>query len=140
VIILDTNVLSALMRVEPDKNVVAWLDQQPRTSVWTSSITVFEVRFGLRILATGRRRNLLTEGFEELLKRIDRRIFNFDEAAAREASDLMAERHRKGLPGDFRDTMIAGIALAQRATLATRNTIHFEDTSVKLVNPWTLDF
>jgi toxin FitB len=101
---------------------------------------VFEIRFGLRILATGRRRNLLTEGFEELLKRIDRRIFNFDEAAAREASDLMAERHRKGRPGDFRDTMIAGIALAQRATLATRNTIHFEDTSVKLVNPWTLDF
>jgi len=59
-IILDTNVLSALMRQVPEQNVVTWLDRQPRTSVWTTSVTVFEVRFGLQILAGGKRRTLLT--------------------------------------------------------------------------------
>lgn len=137
-IILDTNVLSALMRQLPEQSVVDWLDRQPRTSVWTTSVTVFEVRFGLQILAAGRRRTLLTEGFEELLARMGQRVAAFDTAAAGQAGDLMAARHRKGRPGDLRDTMIAGIALAQHATLATRNTVHFEDTAIPLVNPWTI--
>jgi predicted nucleic acid-binding protein len=137
-IILDTNVLSALMRQVPEQSVVDWLDRQPRTSVWTTSVTVFEVRFGLQILAAGRRRTLLTDGFEELLARMGQRVAAFDTAAAGQASDLMAARHRKGRPGDLRDTMIAGIALAQHATLATRNTVHFEDTSIPLINPWTI--
>lgn len=137
-IILDTNVLSALMRQAPDQSVVDWLDQQPRTSIWTTSVTVFEIAFGLQILAVGKRRTLLVEAFEELLARMGQRIATFDIAAARQASDLMAARHRKGRPGDFRDTMIAGIVLAQHATLATRNTTHFEDASIPLVNPWTI--
>jgi len=137
-IILDTNVLSALMRQVPDQSVVDWLDRQPRTSVWTTSVTVFEVRFGLRILAAGKRRTLLTEAFEELLARIGQRVLAFDVAAAGRASDLMAARHRKGRPDDLRDTMIAGIVLAQHAALATRNTVHFEDASIPLVNPWTV--
>jgi len=137
-IILDTNVLSALMRQVPDQSVMDWLDRQPRTSVWTTSVTVFEVRFGLQILAVGRRRTLLIEGFEELLARMGQRVATFDAAAAGQASDLMAVRHRKGRPGDLRDTMIAGITIAQHATLATRNTVHFEDTSIPLVNPWTI--
>jgi predicted nucleic acid-binding protein len=136
-IILDTNVLSALMRQVPDQHVVAWLDQQPRTSVWTTSLTVLEVDFGLQILAAGKRRTLLTEAFEELLARIGQRVATFDVAAARQAGDLMATRQKKGRSGDLRDRMIAGIALAQHATLATRNTAHFEDTSIPLVNPWT---
>jgi toxin FitB len=136
-IILDTNVLSALMRQVPDQNVVTWLDRQPRTSVWTTSVTVFEIRFGLQILAAGRRRTLLTEAFDELLERIGQRVVTFDIAAALQTSDLMTARHKKGRPGDLRDTMIAGIALAQHATLATRNTAHFEDASIPLVNPWT---
>src|SRR5208282_1647937 len=135
-IILDTNVLSALMLQSPDKSVVTWLDQQPRTSVWTTSVTVFEIRFGLQILAVGKRRTLLTEAFEELLARMGRQVVTFDVAAAGHASDLMADRHRRGRPTDLRDTMIAGIALAQHAMLATRNTVHFEDTSIPLVNPW----
>jgi hypothetical protein len=137
-IILDTNVLSALMRQVPDQNVVAWLDRQPRTSVWTTSVTVFEVRFGLQILAAGKRRTLLTEAFEELLARLGQRVVAFDVAAAGQASDLMAARHKKGRPGDLRDTMIAAIALAQHATLATRNTAHFEDAAIPLVNPWAI--
>jgi predicted nucleic acid-binding protein len=136
-IILDTNVLSALMRQVPDQNIVTWLDQQPRTSVWITSVTVLEVQFGLQILAGGKRRTALTEAFEELLVRIDQRVLPFDVAAAQHASDLMAAQYKKGRPGDLRDMMIAGIALAQHAALATRNTAHFEDSSVPLVNPWT---
>jgi len=137
-IILDTNVLSAVMRQTPDPSVIDWLDRQARSSVWTTSVTVFEVRLGLRILAAGRRRTLLTEAFEELLARIGQRVATFDGAAAEQASDLMATRHKRGRPGDLRDTMIAGIALAQQATLATRNTAHFEDTGIRLVNPWAI--
>ena len=136
-IILDTNVLSALMQQVPGPHVITWLDGQPRTSVWTTSVTVLEVRFGLQILAGGKRRTLLTEAFEELLARMGQRILTFDVAAAQQASDLMAARHKKGRPGDLRDTMIAGIALAQHATLATRNTVHFEDAAIPFVNPWT---
>jgi len=137
VIILDTNVLSALMRQVPDQKVVAWLDHQSRTSIWTTSVTVLEIQFGLQILAAGRRRRLLSQAFEELLARIGQRVATFDVAAAGQASDLMAARHRKGRPGDLRDTMIAGIVLAQHATLATRNTAHFEDAAIPIVNPWT---
>jgi|ERR1700687_4488144 len=135
-IILDTNVLSALMRQAPDQSIVAWLDRQPRTSVWTTSVTVFEIRFGLQILAVGKRRTLLTGAFEDLLVRMGQRVATFDVAAARHAGDLMAERHKNGRPVDLRDTMIAGITLAQHATLATRNTAHFEDAAIPLVNPW----
>jgi toxin FitB len=138
VIILDTNVLSSLMRQVPDPKVVAWLDHQPRASIWTTSVTVLEIHFGLQILAAGRRRTALSVAFEELLAKIDQRVAAFDVAAAGQASDLMAARHKKGRPVDLRDTMIAGIALAQRATLATRNTFHFEDAALPLVNPWTV--
>jgi len=135
-IILDTNVLSALMRRVPDHSVVTWLDRQPRMSVWITSVTVFEVQFGLQILAAGKRRTLLTQAFEELLDRIGHRIAPFDVAAAGHASDLMADRHRKGRPGDLRDTMIAGIVLAEHCALATRNTEHFANSSIPLINPW----
>jgi toxin FitB len=135
-IILDTNVLSALMRETPKGKVIAWLDGQPRTSVWTSSITILEVRFGLQIIPAGKRRSLLLQAFDEVLNRIGQRIAPFDALAAQEAGDLMASRQRKGRPVDLRDTMIAGIALAHHATLATRNTAHFDDLSIPVVNPW----
>jgi len=135
-IILDTNVLSALMQQEADKKVVAWLDQQPRTSIWTTSLTLLEVRFGLQIMATGKRRSLLMQAFENLLDMMSQRVAPFDAAAARQAADLRASHKRRGRPGELRDTMIAGIALASRATLATRNTAHFEDLTVPVINPW----
>ena len=137
-IILDTNVLSALMRQTPEVDVVAWLDQQPRTSIWITAITLLEVRFGLQILATGKRRSTLAQAFEELLEKINHRVVPFDTAAAEQAGDLMASRQKKGRPGDLRDTMIAGIVLAHHATLATRNTVHFDDLSIPVVNPWKL--
>ena len=135
-IVLDTNVLSSLMLQSPDAKVIAWLDQQPRTSVWTTSLTILEVRFGLQIMAAGKRRAVLLETFETVLEKMGRRIAPFDDAAAVEAADLMAFRQRKGRPVDLRDTMIAGIVVARHATLATRNVVHFEDLSVPVVNPW----
>ncbi len=78
-ILLDTNVLSALMRQRPDTEVINWLDRQARTSVWTTSVTVLEIRFGLQVMTTGKRRSLLIANFEHLLAElIQQRIAPFD--------------------------------------------------------------
>ena len=134
-IVLDTNVLSALMRQTPDTRVIAWLDKQSRTSVWTTSVTMLEIRFGLQIMATGQRRSRLLEAFEALLEKMGHRVAPFDDEAAAQAADLMASRQRKGRPVELRDTMIAGIVSARHATLATRNLVHFEDLAVPVFNP-----
>jgi hypothetical protein len=138
-IVLDTNVLSALMRRTPDPEVVSWLDAQPASSIWTTTVTVFEIRFGLQILPAGKRRTALLQTFETLLTdKIEHRVASLDLAAAERAGDLMAARHRAGRPVELRDTLLAGIVLAHRATLATGNTRHFEDLTVPLMNPWQL--
>jgi predicted nucleic acid-binding protein len=85
--ILDTDVLSALMRREHDPAVVAWLDRQPLESVWTTAITVFEVHFGLDLLPAGRRRRLLEEAFRRAVAEdFEGRVLPFDQEAAREAA------------------------------------------------------
>jgi len=137
VIILDTNVLSALMRARPDATVTAWLDQQPVQSVWITAITVFEARFGIALLAPSRRRQEIERAFTRVLREdLEGRVLDFDEASAERAATLAAERQRAGRPVDLRDTQIAGIALARNGTLATRNTKHFADLSVSVMNPW----
>lgn len=135
-IILDTNVLSEVMRQTPNREVIEWLDRQPRTSIWTNSVTILEIRFGLQNMVTGKRRLLLMQAFETALEAMGNRIASFDAAAAAAGAELMAARQKRGSPGDLRDTMIAGIVLAHRATLATRNAGYFEDLSVPVVNPW----
>lgn len=135
-IILDTNVLSALMRQTPDKQVVVGLDRQSSLSIWTTSVTILEVRFELQIMAKGKRRLLLMQAFETALERMGQRVAAFDAPAANQAADLIALRHREGRPGDLRDTMIAGIVLTRHATLAIRNVSHFEGLSVPVVEPW----
>lgn len=136
-IILDTNVISALMRKEADPAVVAWLDGQPGDSVWITAISLFETRLGLALLAKGRRRQTLEAAFDRLLKEdLESRVLDFDSPAAIEAALLAAERQRSGRPVDMRDTQIAGIALARRATLATGNVRHFADLKVPVVDPW----
>lgn len=137
-IILDTNVLSALMRTAPDPAVVAWLDRQPGDSVWITSVTVFEARLGLALLPESRRRRLLEAAFARLVEDdLENRVLDFDTAAATSAASLAAERQRAGHPADMRDTQIAGIATSRRATLATRNVRHFADLKVPIVDPWT---
>lgn len=136
-IILDTNVISALMSSAPEKAVVRWLDRQPAESIWISTVTLFEVLLGIGRLPAGRRRRELQAGFDSLLQDdLENRVLDFDTAAAAEAARLAVERERKGRPVDVRDTFIAGIALARRATLATRNIRHFQDLSVPVVDPW----
>lgn len=136
-IMLDTNVLSGLMQQQPDPQVVAWLDGQSAESIWLNSVTLFEIRFGLALLAFGRRKKLLHERFEELLQDdLQNRVLLFDTNAAAQAAQLAADRKAGGRPVDMRDTFIAGIALAHNAILATRNTRHFSDLSVAVVNPW----
>lgn len=136
-IVLDTNVLSALMLSAPDRTVASWLDSQPPTSIWITSVTLFELRFGLEILTAGKRRTQLFRDLEKLLLSIDNRIASFDAEAAQHASVLTASRRIQGRPRELRDTMIAGIVLAHRATLATGNVAHFDDLSAPIVNPWT---
>ena len=136
-IILDTNVLSALMRTAPDASVVAWLDRQNAESVWITSSTLFEARLGLALRPKGRRRQALETSFARLLQEdLQNRVLDFDSAAAAEAALLAAARQRTGKPVDMRDTQIAGIALARRATLATRNIRHFSDLTVPVIDPW----
>jgi predicted nucleic acid-binding protein len=136
-IILDTNVLSALMRTAPEAPVVTWLDRQPAESIWITSITLFEARLGLALLPAGRRRRTLEAVFTQLLKEdLENRVLDFDSAAAIEAASLASGRQKGGRPVDIRDTLIAGIALARHATLATRNVRHFRDLKVPIVDPW----
>jgi predicted nucleic acid-binding protein len=101
----------------PDIEATQWLDHQPRNSVWTTAITVFEIRFGLQVMTTGKRRSLLMAAFDRLLtEMIQQRIAYFDRAAAQQVADLMATRQNKGRVGELRDTMAAGVALASHAT------------------------
>jgi predicted nucleic acid-binding protein len=137
VIVLDTNVLSALMKTAPDPAVVQWLDRQPAESMWITSITVFEIRTGIDLLAKGQRRNQLDEMFSDLLAYdLEGRVQAFDQSAAEAAGTIAAARQRQGLPVEIRDVQIAGIAASRHATVATRNVRHFEGTGVGLLNPW----
>ena len=125
------------MQRQPDQTVVAWLDEQPSESIWITSITVFEVRMGLELLATGRRRSQLEQKFDRLLvEDLDGRVQLFDRAAADAAGTIAASRQRAGRTVEIRDVQIAGIASARKATLATRNVRHFEGLDIRLVNPW----
>lgn len=138
-IVLDTNIVSALMRREPEPAVVSWLDSLPAESVWTTSVTVFEIRLGLEILMEGRRRRDLEEAFAKALEEdFENRVLPFDEAAAQAAGVIAAERRRAGRSVEIRDVQIAGIAKARKATLATHNTRHFEGCGLVLVDPWTI--
>lgn len=136
-IILDTNVLSALMRRPTDLTVAAWLDRHSRQSIWTSSVTILEIRFGLGTMGDGRRRDALLVAFQRLIdEKLEQRIAGFDQVAAEAAAALMVKRKIRGEPGDLRDTMIAGIVIARRAMLATGNVKHFADAGVEIANPW----
>lgn len=136
-IILDTNVISALMRPDLDAGVVAWLNQQPALLIWTTTINVLEIRTGLLLMPVGRRQGELFARFETLLSDIlDDRILAFDRDAAEHAAKITAYHAKVGRNIEVPDNQIAGIALSRNATLATRNTKDFADVGLKLINPW----
>jgi predicted nucleic acid-binding protein len=123
------------MRDTPDPAVVDWLDNQPAESIWTTSITVFEIRTGIELLAPSRRKRL-DETFSQLLDEdLDGRVQSFDLTAAIAAGTIAASQRRVGRAVEIRDVQIAAIAASRHATLATRNTRDFDRTGVEGVNP-----
>lgn len=137
-IILDTNVLSAVIAPAPVKAVIDWIDRQDEAELYLSAVTIFEMRTGIDSLPAGRRRRELDDAFEDAVKTIiGGRVIPFDWDAASAAGRLAARRRLAGRPQDARDTQIAGIALAHNASLATRNVKHFEDIGLLIIDPWT---
>jgi toxin FitB len=136
-IVLDTNVVSAMMRRDVDTKVRDWLDSLPPESIWVTTITIFEVRFGIEVLAKGRRRQQLEDDFVQTsADDFQGRVLDLDQAAAETAASLCAQRKLRGRPIEMRDTLIAGIVLSRRAELATRNLRHFHDLEISVVDPW----
>ena len=136
-IILDTNVISAAMRTRQDPVIAQWLNDFPIESLWLTAITVFEIRLGIEVLAAGKKRRQLEQDFERaLFDDFEGRVLALDEAAAQAAGVLDGQRRRDGRPIEMRDTLIAGIAIAQKAALATGNIRHFQDLDIRLFNPW----
>jgi toxin FitB len=137
VIILDTNVLSARMREEPEVSAIQWLDRQAAESIWITSITLFEADLGSALLPKGRRQRAVEAAFARLLEDdLENRVLDFDAIAATQAAVLAAARQKAGRLVDMRDTQFAGIALARRATLATRNVKRFRDLKIPILDPW----
>lgn len=135
-IILDTNVLVAVMQREPPEAVIAWLDEQPATSVWTTAITVFEIEYGLQRLAEGKRRAALQDAFRSLMvEEFGGRILPFDAQAALASGAISAVLKASGKKVEVREVQIAGIARARQASVATRDVKHFEGVCT-VVNPW----
>jgi toxin FitB len=136
-IVLDTNVLSALMRPASNLPVIEWVDRQPASLLWTTSISLMEIRTGLHLLPEGRRRQGLIAGFNTLLAGLLRdRVLPFDVVSAELASMVAAGHHPRGINNDVGDHQIAGIVLSRRASLATRHVRDFADLDIPLLNPW----
>jgi len=138
-IILDTNIISACMRARDNSPVLTWLDRQPPHNLWTTTVCLFELRYGIENLPDGDGfRDYLETGWFELKSRLlGDRILEFDMLAADQAAQIAAERRKRGRSVEFRDTFIAGIVRAHGATLATRNMRDFDDADIRLVDPWT---
>ncbi len=137
-ILLDTNVLSELMRPAPDPKVRTWLDGLGATPVSTSAVTVAEVVFGLSRLPDGKRRSDLIERFDALILGPPALpVLGLDEQAGRLAGEFRALRESLGLGSSPSDMMIAGIALANGASLATRNVSDFSGLPISVVDPWS---
>lgn len=138
-ILLDTNVVSELMRPEPAAAVLAWLWTQSLRDLATTAVTAAEIRYGLARLPEGRRRRELEERFRLfLLRGFDRRILPFDAAASELYGEIVAGREREGLPIQVLDAQIAAIARCRGAVVATRDTAGFGGCGVEVLNPWGL--
>ncbi|GMQ75033.1 MAG: type II toxin-antitoxin system VapC family toxin [Gammaproteobacteria bacterium] len=136
-ILLDTNVISEVMKVAPSANVLKWLNDQTSSAVHVSAVTVGEIEYGLRILPDGRRRLQLKEKFEQFIAlAFAQRVLGYDEAAARLYGEIMGSRKELGRPMSVPDGQIAAIARSHGLSVATRNTRDFEECGVDLLNPF----
>lgn len=136
-VLLDTNVISELMRPEPEAAVLAWADQLDPDAVGITAMNEAEILHGLARLADGRRRAALQQRWDNLVADLFAgRVVPFDRAAAHWYAALLRQRSRIGRPMATADAVIAATALALEATLATRNTTDFEGIDLSLINPW----
>lgn len=135
-ILLDTNVLSELMRAAPDERVTAFISAS-RGQLAITTVTVHEITYGLALLPRGRRRAGLSAAFAEFVEglRADR-VLTLSAAAARRSGLVRAHRRAEGRPMDISDAHIAGIALTSGCSLATRNTADFDHVGLDLIDPW----
>jgi hypothetical protein len=139
VIILDTNVVSELARQVPDPGVLAWLDSLETSEVATTAITAAELRYGVARLPEGHRKRELTVMIRGILTEdFYGRVLPFDERTSVRYADIVTGRERMGRPIGVADAQIAAICRDSGATLATRNTPDFEETGIKLIDPWKL--
>ena len=137
-IILDTNVISEIMKPHPDPTVMAWLEAQDPAQLATTTVCVAEITYGLARLDPGERRSRLETRFGQLLAEgLAGRIFGFDLSAAAHYGPLVANRQRLGRPIEGFDGLICAIALANNAQIATRNSNDFANSGVTIFNPWT---
>ncbi|MDR4505155.1 MAG: type II toxin-antitoxin system VapC family toxin [Candidatus Scalindua sp.] len=136
-IILDTNIISELMREEPHENVKEWIAAQKPTNLALTTIAIAEIQRGLARLPKGKRRNTLEINFSAFITdAFGGRIFSFDEEAAYIYGVMAAKLEKDGFNTDVVDLMIAAIVKSQRASIATRNTKDFEGCGIKIINPW----
>lgn len=138
-IILDTNVLSELMRPSPSVQVSAWAAAQPTAEFFTTAITEAEIFYGIELVSKGKRRDELLSAADAVFgETFANRILAFDSSAARAYAHILAHRRSIGKPTSHADAQIAAIAHIHSATLATRNVGHFEACGIRLINPWDI--
>jgi predicted nucleic acid-binding protein len=136
-ILLDTNVISEMMRLRPEPAVVSWLDKQPEEDLWTASVVLAELLSGIDLMPSGRKQKILRQAVEGMIAEDFReQVLKFDVPAARSYGQILSSRKRNGRPIREMDALIAATALVNGATLATRNTTGFEDCGIQLVDPW----
>jgi toxin FitB len=137
-IILDTNVISEPLRAAPDPAVVAWLDAQGAQTLYLTTISLGEVRYGIAALPEGRRKRTLHERFEgEVVPLFAERTLPFDEPASAAYAQLRARARERGLTLGDLDALIAGIAVSQGFTVATRDTRPFVAAEVPVIDPFS---
>lgn len=139
-ILLDTNVISELMKPQPNQNVIRWIDRNNCLRLFVSTVTIAEISYGLHALPQGQRRNLLEHAFNKTIQlAFQHRILAFDEAAAHSYGKIMAERKAKGRPFGVPDGQIAAIAHSKGFSLATRNERDFMACGLEIINPWIIN-
>jgi predicted nucleic acid-binding protein len=136
VIILDTNVVSELMRPEPAAQVANWVRDRDRRELRTTAITVAEVRYGIARLPDGRRKQVLLAAADEVFSAFEDQVLPVDTAAAEHYAAIASSRERAGKPIAGFDALIAAVCRCQGATLATRNVSDFDGTGIEIINPW----
>ena len=136
-VVIDTNIVSELMRAEPSAAVLVWMDDRPPRELLVTAVTEAEVRTGIALLPEGRRRRGLAEACERAFGSLFAgRVLPFDSAAARAYAEIVAARRVHGRPVSQADGQIAAIARSRGMAVATRNIRDFENMGIEIFDPW----